>query len=643
MPLIFDIETNGLLGVADRVHVLVMKDTDTQQRWVYRRNAVMDTIEEGLNHLMSYSNTSYLKSCGHNVIKYDIPVLKELYPWFSIPEDNVIDTLVYARLQWPDLKVKDKILVNRGKLPQRMAKRHSLEAWGYRLGKMKGEYAGDTSIADPEEREARKWASWNQDMEDYCIQDVEVTEELLRVCVKSHHSDLALKLEHAVAWIIARQERYGFLFDEKKAAALYSKLVKRKLELEADLKKAFVPFYTSGEVFTPAKDSKQYHYVAGAPLTKLRLVEFNPASRDHVANRLQTLYGWIPSAYGADGKPTVDDAVLAELDLPGAGVELLREYFLVAKRIGQVAEGKEAWLKHVQKDGRIHGGVNSNGAVTGRMTHMKPNVGQAPAVYSPYGHECRDCFIVPIDKVLVGADADALELRDLAGYMAAYDGGAYIDTVLRGNKKLGTDMHSVNCRALGGHPKGLHFVHLDAESKETGRDVAKTWFYAFIYGAGDEKLGIIWSRKSGDEARSIGAASRAAFLKNLPALGKLVKAVKAKAKERKFLLGLDKRRLEVRSQHGALNTLLQSAGAVQMKMALWILDKDLQAAGYVAGVNYEFVANVHDEWQIECDINIGEHVGQLAKDAIRKAGEFFQFKCPLAGEAKVGRSWAETH
>lgn len=309
---------------------------------------------------------------------------------------------------------------------------------------------------------------------------------------------------------------------------------------------------------------------------------------------------------------------------------------MVVKRLGQLAEGKEAWLRAVGPDGRIHGRVNTNGAVTGRMTHSKPNMAQVPSAKSLYGHECRSLFIVSEGKLLVGADADALELRDLAGYMAIYDGGAYIDTVLRGDKSQGTDMHSVNCRALGMDPKARY-------GTETGRDKAKTWFYAFIYGAGDEQLGWILLGVRGEQAVKKGKAARAAFLKNLPAMGKLVESVKKRAKERGFLLGVDKRALPVRSQHAALNTLLQSAGAVQMKKALCLLDDSLQAAGYTPGLHYEFVANVHDEWQIEVDHDIAETVGRMAVQAIRDSGSFFNFRCPLDGNFDIGGNWNETH
>jgi DNA polymerase I-like protein with 3'-5' exonuclease and polymerase domains len=262
---------------------------------------------------------------------------------------------------------------------------------------------------------------------------------------------------------------------------------------------------------------------------------------------------------------------------------------------------------------------------------------QVPAGYSPYGHECRSLFIVPEGKVLIGADAAALELRDLAGYMARYDAGAYVTTVLNGIKAEGTDIHSVNARALGLDPLKEYF------DGETGRDIAKTWFYAFIYGAGDEKLGQITTRQKGNKARMAGKSSRSKFMKGLPALAALAEKVRQTVKEKGFLRGLDGRLLTVRSQHAALNTLLQSAGAIQMKRALVILDRTLQAMGFVPGIHYEFVANVHDEWQIEADQELGETIGKAAVAAIRQAGESFGFRCPLDGEFRIGRNWSETH
>jgi DNA polymerase I-like protein with 3'-5' exonuclease and polymerase domains len=263
------------------------------------------------------------------------------------------------------------------------------------------------------------------------------------------------------------------------------------------------------------------------------------------------------------------------------------------------------------------------------MTHAYPNIAQTPAGYSPYGEECRECFTVPPGKKLVGADASALEGCCLAGFMARYDNGEYILVVTAGRKEDGTDVHSVTKRA----------IEIDS------RDDAKTWFYAYLYGAGDEKLGSILTKMRKPAAnRKRGAQSRSTFVKNMPALGLLVDAVKKSAKARGgYIRGLDGRWLRVRSEHAALNTLLQSAGAVLMKRALVILDDLLQKEGYVPGVNYEFVANVHDEWQIECDEGIADNVGRLAVAAIREAGVSFAFRCPLSGEFRVGSSWAETH
>lgn len=635
---VFDLETDGLMDAVTRIHVLGIKDLSTGVTTAYSTQPGRPQLSEGLAILADPGTLVW----AHNGTGYDCKVLKKLHG-LSIPWYRQRDTMVLARLVWPELKQID---MDRRKktahkdFPGNLIGSHKLEAWGRRLGLLKGEYEGDTRIADEKLRKANKWAEWNQDMEDYCVLDVEVTTRLRERILAKEPSELSVLLETQVAHIVARQEDHGFLFNESKAVELYSRLGRRREELEFEVRSVFKPrFLRDGPVFTPAKDSKQYGYAAGAPLTKVRLAEFNPTSRDHVAYWLKLEYGWEPTEFTNDGKAKIDDEVIGKL--PYAEAAPLKEYFMVVKRIGQIAEGTQGWLRKVKKDGRIHGRVNTNGAVTGRMTHMDPNMAQVPSGRAPYGHECRELFGVPVGKLLVGADADALELRDLAGFMAIYDSGAYIDTVLKGDKSVGTDMHSVNCRALGMDPKGQPFLAEGDDS--SGRDIAKTWFYAFIYGAGDEKLGNILLRVKGLPAAEAGKRARAAFLKNLPAMGKLVAAVKERAKTRGFLLGLDKRHLPVRSQHAALNTLLQSAGAVQMKKALCLLDDSLQALGLVPGLHYEFVANVHDEWQIEVDHDKAELVAKAAVQAIRDSGAFFNFRCPLDGAYEIGTNWAETH
>ena len=635
---IFDCETNGLLDELDRIHVLVVRvfNGEHTAAQVFRRNQVGDTIAEGLELLMRLAAEGYLL-IGHNVIRFDYPAFRKVYPWFALPQRSLIDTIVLTRLMYPDLKAQDAWFLKKGLLPKHLYKKHSLEAWGRRLGNHKGDYDGDPLIADEQQRKAEKWSRWNQAMEDYCVQDTSTTESLYEFLMAKNPSPESVRLEHDVAWIVLRQINRGVKFDSECAARLYADLSQARESLTRQLREVFPPFLVrDGKVFTPKRDNKKQGYCEGAPLQKLKRVEFNPSSRDHVALMLTRRYGWEPEEFTDDGKPKIDDAVLKKLTYPEAPI--LADYYVVTKRIGQVAEGDEAWLKRVKPNGRIYGDVTTNGAVTGRMTHSKPNLAQVPKVKpgkdgkpllglkGEYGFESRSCFTT--DGWLVGADGAALELRDLAGYMAKWDGGAYVRTVLEGKKEDGTEIHTVNRKAL----------EIDS------RDDAKTWFYAFLYGAGDEKLGTIVTKVRGDAARKKGKELREKFMRNLPALGALVKAVKAAAKERGFLFGLDGRKLHVRSQHSALNTLLQSAGAIQMKKALVILDETLQQKGLKPGVDYEFVLNVHDEWQIEVPTKeIADEVGRTAVAAIRAAGEYFKFPCPLDGEYKIGRTWAETH
>jgi len=622
MALIFDVETNGFLAVTDRIHCLAIRNTDTGEAFTYNNQGGLPDVAAGLTMLAAAAQNGTTIS-GHNVIAFDIPAIQKVYPWFTVPASAVFDTFVAARLLWTDTATKDVARVRRGMMPAKLMGRQSLKAWGYRLGEHKGDFEGP-------------WDTWTPEMETYCAQDVAVTAKLYALCVATQWPGESMTLEHEVQWIIARQVRNGFAFDQAAAAKLYSKLVKRRLELDAVLMRTFAPLYISAGAFVPKKDNKARGYTAGVPLTKVVNTMFNPSSRDHVALWFKHLYGWTPTEFTSDGKAKIDETVLGALQFPEA--KLLAEYFMVQKRVGQVAEGKQAWLQHVTPAGRIHGAVDANGAVTGRMTHFAPNIGQTPANDVPYGEECRACFVARPGWVLVGCDADALELRDLAGYLAAYDGGSYIATVLRGDKKLGTDMHTVNCRALGMDPLAEQWTG------GTGRDVAKTWFYAFIYGAGDAKLGyILTGSRDLEGSLAGGKRSRASFLKNLAAMGQLVEAVKRVAKERKWLRGLDGRRLHVRALHAALNTLLQAAGAIQMKKALVLLDNHLKGAGLGPGVDYEFCANVHDEWQIECRPEHAERIGSAAADSIRRAGEHFGFACPLAANYSVGKNWAETH
>lgn len=586
------------------------------------------TIADGLQFLAQADVIA-----GHNIIGFDLPAIWKIYPeWgprFRPGGPGVVrDTIVMARLVWPSERIRDMDFTRVGRgvqFPKQLIGRFSLEAFGYRLGEYKGDYKGG-------------WDSWSQEMQDYCVQDVEVThrlwDRLLKELADWQIDPLdpappagkdCVQLEHDVARIINRQEQHGFAFDRKKALTLMGKLAGRRAELTDDLQRVFPPKVIETP-FMPKVNNQKMGYRKGELFIKRRTEAFNPSSRRQVAERLMEL-GWKPDEFNMDGTPKVDDDTLSSL--PYEPAKVLAEYFMVTKRLGAIGEGKEAWLR-ADRGGRIHGRVETNGAVTGRMTHQRPNMAQVPGVYDkktgqllPYGRECRDLFTASPGRVLVGCDADALELRCLAHFMARYDGGAYIQTVLAGKKEEGTDMHTLNAKALG-----------------CSRETAKTWFYAFIYGAGDWKLGYTLTGKKGPRRRiaAIGAKARDDFLTALPAMGKLVKAVK-KAAARGYLRGIDGRHISVRSDHAALNSLLQSAGAVVMKRALVELDRIIRETELEA----EFSANVHDEWQIDTDPDHAEQVGSEAAWSIAHAGEFYSFKCPLKGNYVIGKSWAETH
>jgi DNA polymerase I-like protein with 3'-5' exonuclease and polymerase domains len=608
---LFDIETDGF--DCNWVNCLVIKDVDTGEVWRYRKTSKEDQIPDGL---MKLNDADVI--IGHNIIRFDIPALAKNYPHWVMSAPSIFDTLAASRLIWTNLKEVDAINMAQGKYTdEKFGKKyygsHSLAAWGIRLRDYKDDWVHKDGQV------------WSQAMEDYCAQDVETNFTLLQTIIQKDYSSEALQLEMDVQEIIARQEIRGVRFNEDKARKLYSKLIKRKLELEKELRDIFPPFYQrDGKVFTPKRDNKRYHYYAGAKLQKIKLVEFNPGSRDHIADRLIKLRGWEPVEYGKDQKPTVDDTIVSQLPYPEA--KPIGEYLTIGKRIGQLAEGAKAWMKMVTPEGRIHGAVNTNGARTGRMTHFNPNMAQVPKANSstPYGAECRDCFEPGKGYVLVGADASGLELCNLAHFMARYDGGEYVKTVLEG------DPHTANMNAAG----------LDS------RDKAKRWFYALIYGAGNGKLGAIVNGvdgKDGKQSPKVGGSKRKAFMEGLPAFGKLYNAIQGVVRKRGYLLGLDGRHLDCPSLHSSLNTLLQSAGAIIMKKALVICDRSLQEQGFEPGEDYEFVLNVHDEWQIEVKPEIAERVGDVAIQSITEAGQHYQFRCPLHGEYKIGKSWKETH
>lgn len=585
--LYFDIETDGLDRRKNKIHFVAVGNEE-KEKILTPEKAVKILNEADL-------------LIGHNILNFDIPVLQREFPEFQ--PKAVFDTFIASELIYSDLYITDSHAKYYHKLPPRLRGSHSLEAWGFRLNVLKDDFGKRTNW---------RLTSENKDaFEQYALQDIRVTRALYHYLKpKIDQFKYAFNLEQEVRRIITRQELYGFLFDKEKAQKLVEKLYERLIEIDEELQKAFPP--KKVVVGRYKKPNSKKGIKAGDP--KIQIVKFNPGSRLHIAERLYEKYGWKSPEITETGQPKINEEILSQLDFPEA--KLLTEYLTIQKRLGQLVEGSQAYLKHVQDDGRIHGEVNTLGAVSRRMTHNNPNMAQVPNTHSPYGKEFRELFIVPEGKKLVGIDASGLELRCLAHYMARWDGGEYAKEIVQG------DIHTKNQKAAG----------------LPTRDLAKRFIYAFLYGAGNELLG---SLVGGDASE--GKKLRNKFLKKIPAIKKLQEAVTDKATRVGMIKSLYGVPLVVRQPHKALNLLLQSAGAIVMKQALVIFDQDLQAAGFVPGQDYEFVANVHDEWQLEVNEDIAEEVARIGVEAIKKAGEVLKFRCPLDGEAKIGNNWAETH
>ena len=506
MNLVFDIETDGL--DASVIWCIVAKDIDTNQVHSF----CPKRIEEGLE-LLEKSKLLI----GHNIVGFDIPVLKKL-TGMSFKDKKVIDTLVLSRLANPE---RDG---------------HGLKPWGFRLDYHKGSM------------EEEDFNEYTPEMLEYCINDVELNTLVFQELLKElkGFGEECVKIEHEVADILKQQENHGFYLDVVKAERLLALFREENAKIVEEVHKVFTPrkvkvksvvpkFKKDGTLSKQGLTEEEYERLSALPknqvlaFDRFKIEDFNLNSRQQIGMYLQD-FGWKPKKFTPTGQPVVDEGTLKTIkDIPEAA--LINRFLLLNKRIGLV----ESWFKFLKND-RVHGYTVHNGAVTGRMTHFKPNMAQIPAVYSPYGKECRECWTVPTGYKLVGIDASGLELRMLAHYM---NDKGYTYEILNG------DIHTANQELAG------------LES----RDQAKTFIYAFLYGAGDEKLGSVVQGNRRD-----GKRLRGSFLNNLPSLANLKDRVE-RASQRGYLKGLDDRKVTIRSPHSALNTLLQSAGAIIMKKA----------------------------------------------------------------------------
>ena len=490
----------------------------------------------------------------HNGISFDAPLLNK-FTGSDIKIDQIDDTLIKSQLYNP---IRDG--------------GHSLESWGNFFNHKKGDY--------------HDFSHFNEDMLKYCYTDTAVTMETYDYLQEEgkKFSDESYDLERKVRGIVDKQQRNGFAFDLMKGMTLEAKLMDELHSLEEKAHDMFPP--TIVELKTKTKE-----------------IPFNIASRKQIAERLMKK-GWKPTKKTDKGNVIVNEAVLDTIDMPEA--KMFSRYFLLQKRTGLL----KAWIQACSEQERVHGRVLTLKTITGRMAHHSPNMAQVPAVYSPYGKECRELWTVsnPETHQLVGTDASGLELRCLAHYM---NDAKFTNEVLTG------DVHTANMKAAG----------------LSNRDQAKTFIYAFLYGAGPAKIGSVVGGNSSDGQKLIGK-----FLKNMPALNKLRKDIGAVA-SKGLIRGLDGRMLHIRHEHAALNTLLQGAGAVVCKR--WLVEMDRMI--WEHGLDAKLVASVHDEYQFEVAKPDIESFTKITKEAMYTTQEILNFKCDLDSDFKVGNNWAETH
>lgn len=623
------------------------------------------------NHIPIQEGLKYLEDAdlrvGHNSQDFDERVTRKLFPWWS-PKGRCLDTLIIARLLYARVL---KTGPNNWKLPPQLRFGHSLKAWGMRLGENKADYDGG-------------WEEWNPEMHAYMLQDVKTLRRLFAYLMSKKPSPEAVTIEHAFAEIIRRQEAWGFTFDMEAATKLAAELATTKAKLEQALIETFDPWWHQGKMryvgttrrvkqsqfpnitrkrfskatgkeLTPYVGPPEALYEEGSEYQDIEWTIFNPASRDHVLLVLKKKHGWKPSKKTVKGEWAVDDEVLRGLPWPEA--QHLADYYQVSKLLGYVTGGKKAWLKTMRQEDnneyRQHGRVLTIGTYTHRPTLSDPNMGQIPAVSKGsdgepilglpggYGWECRSLFTARRGFTLVGADASGVQLRMYASRLAKYDGGAYAKIVAE------EDPHAWLRDLIGSDIMGEGAI---------GRAHGKTLNYAILLGAGNQMAGSIpqptWSPT---KQMALGKEMKARRAERFPVATELEQEIRAQVDQFGYIVGLDSRKVDVLKAHTGLATMLQCDETVALKKALAIHDKRLQSEGARCGVNpdgsirriadvdYEFVVNVYDEFQADVRDEWVERYKASALWAIPEAGRLLDVKCPLKGEVKVGRNWAETH
>lgn len=632
---ILDIETNAIDN-PDRLWCIVAKDLDSGSvsTWSFPSGVPAEYPEVVSGFLSSCSSVSGW--IGHNIIGYDLPHLSRLVSGFSFEPGTVCDTLVVARL-----------------LNYNIEGGNSLEAWGERLGFPKTNYSD--------------FSCYSQQMLDYCINDVLVTEKLyatLEPYVTSSQWRRSLRLEHDIAFLCNDLTRDGFTFDREGAKRLHLAISERLGDLAGDLSESFGnrakydrtihPRLTkSGALsrtdFRWLDDPSDLTKFNGGPFSRITWEPFNPGSPKQCVERLWEC-GWKPTDKTKGhivAERTLSDVRRSRKPDPKAiadaeeRLEHFRHYGwkvnetnldTLPREAPEAAHKLVEWLTldsrrstleewfsaYNEKTGRIHGRFNHIGAWTGRMSHNSPNLANIPGHGSLYGDDMRRLWQAGPGKYLVGVDADSIQLRILAHYM---NDPAFIEALTKGRKEDGTDAHTLNQRALGDACRD--------------RDTAKTFIYAFLLGAGVAKIAEIL-----DTDQTTARSAIDAFLNYYPGLRGLKDYRIPADADRGYFIGLDGRLVVCDSEHLMLAGYLQNGEAVIMKTANLIWRENLRKEG----IAFTQVNFVHDEWQVEVNsLTDATKAGNIMISAIEETGRRLKLNCPLAGNAIIGKNWLETH
>lgn len=668
MRIVFDIETNGMLyqpwrwsaswkkdppPIADRVHCICLTESGSGKIERYHDDPRIPRdgdINDGIARL---DRADIL--IGHNIIRYDIPVLEKLRGRVTPKGQTWHDTLVMAHLGYTSLLEKDKRMQPRD-LPDALYGKQSLRAWGYRIGCHKG-HVNDTE----------DWSTFDEDMLRYCARDVEANDKLYRMFRTSwaDKMDEAVRIEHEFVVALESQMNCGWHIDEDAAWELVRKLTIEKNEMEEELLSLFPPRLVPPQFIfntdtcgvahgadkwipNPEAEEPNKWWNPAVLKRKEKVYPFKPNSSIQVIWNLNKKYGWVPKKFTNKGNPEFGEAIIATL--PFEECKGLVRYSQVCSRLAELC-GDSGYLTLLWEDARLHGRIDHCGAVTHRCTHSSPNMGNVTGVTNRagvpqlYGKEMRALFTVPDDSYcIVGADASGLELRMLGNAMARFDGGDYAREVVDG------DAHTKNVHALGlskWYPrrKGED----DKKHRKRLRTASKSIVYAHNYGAANFRLGSqlvpegeVWSdaktKKAGKEIRSN-------LMAGLPALKELIDSLKEGWREGSVILGIDGREAENRAAYQSLNTKLQMDGAIVIKWATAILHGWATATWGPPSKDgpWCMVGHVHDEMQFQVKKSIAKELGKMACDAITEAGDQLGVACRLSGEHNVGVSWADTH